>query len=117
MSQQEEALLLRILHNRYLQWRFINARADAALQSQRATAEVRIQQWIKVSCMRPNNMKRNAEWSLTGFPRSQFTFAEIFVQCLVENFRVASFSSDTTNEVATSQAFPQAEKDSFISGE
>ncbi|CAM6102970.1 unnamed protein product [Calypogeia fissa] len=53
MSQQEEALLLRILHNRYLQWRFINARADTALQSQRAAAEKSLYNvWIKTSELR-----------------------------------------------------------------
>lgn len=35
-----DAHLLRILYNRLLQWRFINARADAALASQRLNAEV-----------------------------------------------------------------------------
>lgn len=41
LSQQEEAQVLRVLHNRWLQWRFVNARAEASLNSQRITAEVR----------------------------------------------------------------------------
>lgn len=35
-----DAHLLRLLYNRHLQWRFVNARADAALLLQRLTAEV-----------------------------------------------------------------------------
>lgn len=35
-----DAHLLRLLHNRYLQWRFINARADASLLVQSMSAEV-----------------------------------------------------------------------------
>ena len=37
-----DAHLLRLLHNRYLQWRFINARADASLLAQSMNAEVRL---------------------------------------------------------------------------
>jgi hypothetical protein len=33
---------LRILHNRFLQWRFVNARAGAALSAQRSNAEVEV---------------------------------------------------------------------------
>eukprot|EP01018_Ginkgo_biloba_P025085 Gb_12272 [translate_table: standard] len=39
-SQLEDAHLLRLLHNRQLQWRFINARAEAAMNAQTVTAEV-----------------------------------------------------------------------------
>ena len=42
MTQQEEAQLLRILHNRWLQWRFVNARADSVMAAQKASAEVHI---------------------------------------------------------------------------
>ncbi|GMP80902.1 hypothetical protein CsSME_00035828 [Camellia sinensis var. sinensis] len=35
-----DAHLLRLLHNRHLQWRFINARADNAMMVQKVTAEV-----------------------------------------------------------------------------
>lgn len=40
LTQQEEAQLLRILHNRWLQWRFVNARAEAVTSAQKAAAEV-----------------------------------------------------------------------------
>lgn len=36
----EDAHLLRLLYNRHLQWRFVNARMDAALSMQRFTVEV-----------------------------------------------------------------------------
>eukprot|EP00249_Psilotum_nudum_P018168 c26672_g1_i1 orf=363-2654(-) len=39
MSQLEEAHFIRILHNRLLQWRFVNARAAFAMDSQRVAAE------------------------------------------------------------------------------
>ena len=42
LTQQEEAQLLRILHNRWLQWRFVNARAEAVMSAQKAAAEVRL---------------------------------------------------------------------------
>ncbi|KAK6938592.1 QWRF family [Dillenia turbinata] len=36
----EDVHLLRILHNSYLQWRFINAKSDATLRAQKLTSEV-----------------------------------------------------------------------------
>jgi hypothetical protein len=41
LTQQEEAMLLRIYHNRWLQWRFVNARAEAVMSAQKSAAEVR----------------------------------------------------------------------------
>jgi hypothetical protein len=35
-----DAHMLRLLYNRYLQWRFVNARADATFMVQRLSAEV-----------------------------------------------------------------------------
>jgi hypothetical protein len=40
LTQQEEAMLLRIYHNRWLQWRFVNARAEAVMSAQKSAAEV-----------------------------------------------------------------------------
>ncbi|MBA0585644.1 hypothetical protein Gorai_016412 [Gossypium raimondii] len=37
-----DANLLRLLHNWWLQWRFVNARVDATLSSQRSNAEVQL---------------------------------------------------------------------------
>jgi hypothetical protein len=40
LSQVEEIHLHRILHNRLLQWRFVNARAEGAMKAQSFLAEV-----------------------------------------------------------------------------
>lgn len=37
-----DAHMLRLLYNRYMQWRFVNARADATFMVQRLSAEVRL---------------------------------------------------------------------------
>jgi hypothetical protein len=45
-----DAHVVRLLHNRLLQWRFVNARANAALAAQRSNAEV----WsplLKLQCL------------------------------------------------------------------
>ncbi|MBA0691722.1 hypothetical protein Goari_009335, partial [Gossypium aridum] len=38
-NKASDAHFLRLLHNRLLQWRFVNARADAAMSSQKSNAE------------------------------------------------------------------------------
>lgn len=43
-----DAHVLRLIHNKYLQWRFANARADAAMLVQRATAQVMTTQNLKL---------------------------------------------------------------------
>ncbi|XP_010265520.1 PREDICTED: AUGMIN subunit 8-like [Nelumbo nucifera] len=50
MNHIEEAHQLRLLYNRYLQWRYTNARADTALSVQRVTAERTLfNVWINTS--------------------------------------------------------------------
>eukprot|EP01018_Ginkgo_biloba_P015239 Gb_00551 [translate_table: standard] len=50
ISHIEKAHLLRILHNRLLQWRFVNARAEAAMHAQNLTAEKLLYNvWVKTS--------------------------------------------------------------------
>ncbi|OWM64793.1 hypothetical protein CDL15_Pgr028510 [Punica granatum] len=45
-----EAHLLRLLYNQYLQWRFVNARADAAFSVQRLSAEKNLwNAWVTIS--------------------------------------------------------------------
>ncbi|XP_058069908.1 QWRF motif-containing protein 2-like [Magnolia sinica] len=49
----EDAHMLRLLYNRYLQWRFVNARADAAMSMQRLTAEKNLcNAWVTTSELR-----------------------------------------------------------------
>lgn len=38
-TQQEDIHMLRLLYNRYLQWRFANAKAEASMEAQRIAAE------------------------------------------------------------------------------
>lgn len=46
-----DAHVLRMLHNKYLQWRFANARANAAMTVQRATAQVMLSQCLVFLCI------------------------------------------------------------------
>ncbi|KAJ6424418.1 hypothetical protein OIU84_025245 [Salix udensis] len=48
-----DAHMLRLLYNRYLQWRFVNARADATFMVQRLSAEKNLwNAWVTVSELR-----------------------------------------------------------------
>ncbi|XP_019165257.1 PREDICTED: QWRF motif-containing protein 2-like isoform X2 [Ipomoea nil] len=54
-----DAHLLRLLYNRHLQWRFINARTETALNVQTHTAEKDLwNSWIKISDLRDTVTKR-----------------------------------------------------------
>ncbi|XP_010273677.1 PREDICTED: AUGMIN subunit 8 [Nelumbo nucifera] len=55
----EDAHQLRLLYNRYLQWRFINARTDVALSIQRFTAEKTLHNvWNTTSELRDSVIKK-----------------------------------------------------------
>ncbi|PKA49788.1 hypothetical protein AXF42_Ash004330 [Apostasia shenzhenica] len=55
----EEAHLLRLFHNRHLQWRCVNARANAALMVQRVVAEKNMYSaWITISELHDSVMKK-----------------------------------------------------------
>ncbi|KAK9066776.1 hypothetical protein SSX86_014099 [Deinandra increscens subsp. villosa] len=57
-----DAHVLRILHNKYLQWRFANARADAAMFAQRATAQKSLyNSWVTTSKMRQSVISKHME--------------------------------------------------------
>ncbi|KAJ4824535.1 hypothetical protein Tsubulata_037414 [Turnera subulata] len=48
-----DAHMLRLLYNRYLQWRFVNARADATFKVQRQNAEKNVwNAWVTISELR-----------------------------------------------------------------
>ncbi|KAL2936431.1 AUGMIN subunit 8 [Bienertia sinuspersici] len=58
-NQLEDAHQLRLLHNRHLQWRFANARAEAALYVQKITAEMAyLEDWAL--------LERDHSYSLNG---------------------------------------------------
>ncbi|OMO70720.1 hypothetical protein COLO4_28521 [Corchorus olitorius] len=57
-----DAHMLRLLHNRLLQWRFVNARADAALSSQKSNAEKSLYNaWITTSDLRESVRAKRTE--------------------------------------------------------
>ncbi|KAG2699026.1 hypothetical protein I3843_07G173500 [Carya illinoinensis] len=60
-----DAHLLRLLHNRFLQWRFVNARAGAALSVQRLNAERSLYNaWITTSKLRESVRAKRTELQL-----------------------------------------------------
>nr|DAD21347.1 TPA_asm: hypothetical protein HUJ06_022810 [Nelumbo nucifera] len=69
-----DAHLLRLLYNRHLQWRFVNARADAALLLQRLTAEKNLY---------------NA-WVTTSELRNSVTVKKMKLQLLRQNLKLTS---------------------------
>lgn len=83
-SQVEEAHHLRILHNRLLQWRFVNARAEAAMNAQKVTAEKLLYNvWVTTSELRNSvTMKRiklqqvRQENKLSSILRGQMLYLE-----------------------------------------
>ncbi|KAL9330636.1 hypothetical protein ACSQ67_000246 [Phaseolus vulgaris] len=60
-----DAHLLRLFHNRLLQWRFVNARADAALSAQTFNAEESLKAaWVAMSKMRESVRAKKTEFQL-----------------------------------------------------
>ncbi|XVF39824.1 hypothetical protein PTKIN_Ptkin01aG0063200 [Pterospermum kingtungense] len=61
-NKVSDAHLLRLLHNRLLQWRLINARADAALSAQRSNAEKSLYgAWMTTSKLRESVRAKRTE--------------------------------------------------------
>lgn len=79
-----DAHLLRLLHNRYLQWRFVNARADATFTVQRLNAEQNLwNAWVTISELRHTvTLKRvkllllRQKLKLTSILRGQMNYLE-----------------------------------------
>ncbi|KAK8646674.1 hypothetical protein V6N13_120454 [Hibiscus sabdariffa] len=64
-NKGSDAHLLRLLHNRLLQWRFANARADAALSSETSNAEKSLYStWITTSKLRESVRAKRTELQL-----------------------------------------------------
>ncbi|GMP45480.1 hypothetical protein CsSME_00013992 [Camellia sinensis var. sinensis] len=60
-----DAHLLRLLYNRHLQWRFMNARADAAMLVQKVTAEKSLYNaWVTTSKLRHSVKSKRVELQL-----------------------------------------------------
>ncbi|KAG4934329.1 hypothetical protein GYH30_048282 [Glycine max] len=76
-----DAHLLRLFHNRLLQWRFVNARADAALSAQTLNAEKSLYDaWIAMSNLRESVRAKRAEFQLL---KQQFKLISILKDQMV----------------------------------
>lgn len=79
-----DAHLLRLLHNRFLQWRLVNARADAALSAQKLNAERSLYNaWVTTSKLRDSVRAKRTELQLlkqnlklTSILKGQMTYLE-----------------------------------------
>ncbi|XP_065630200.1 QWRF motif-containing protein 7 isoform X2 [Quercus suber] len=60
--QEEEFHRFRVMHNRFLQWRFVNARAEAAMAGVKRVAECKIfSVWIRILKMRKIILEKRIE--------------------------------------------------------
>ncbi|KAH1212227.1 QWRF motif-containing protein 2 [Glycine max] len=76
-----DAHLLRLFHNRLLQWRFVNARADAALSAQTLNAEKSLYDaWVAMSNLRESVRAKRAEFQLL---KQQFKLISILKDQMV----------------------------------
>lgn len=79
-----DAHMLRLLYNRYLQWRFVNARADATFMVQKLNAEKNLwNAWVTISELRHSvTLKRikllllRQKLKLTSIIKGQITYLE-----------------------------------------
>ncbi|KAM1725885.1 hypothetical protein ACFX12_016727 [Malus domestica] len=79
-----DAHVVRLLHNRLLQWRFVNARANAALAAQRSNAERSLYNaWVTSSRLRESVRQKRIELhllrqhlKLTSILKGQMTYLE-----------------------------------------
>ncbi|GAV73741.1 DUF566 domain-containing protein [Cephalotus follicularis] len=79
-----DAHMLRLLYNRYLQWRFVNARADATFMVQKLHTEKNLwNAWIKISELRHSVTLRRVKLlllrkklKLTSILKGQITYLE-----------------------------------------
>ncbi|KAF2320932.1 hypothetical protein GH714_032016 [Hevea brasiliensis] len=79
-----DAHVLRLLYNRYLQWRFVNARADATFMLQRLNAEKNLwNAWVTISELRHSVILKRIKLlllrqklKLTSILKGQITYLE-----------------------------------------
>lgn len=58
----EDVHLFRLLHNRHLQWRFVNAKAEAVMNAQRVAAEKMLYSaWIRISELQDSVIMKRIE--------------------------------------------------------
>ncbi|KAK1433428.1 hypothetical protein QVD17_10338 [Tagetes erecta] len=98
-----DAHVLRMLHNKYLQWRFANARADAAMLVQRATAQKSLyNSWVTTSKMRQSVISKQMEiqqlrqnLKLYTVLQNQIPYLKVWDQ--VERDHIVSLSGTTVS--------------------
>ncbi|XP_024992405.1 QWRF motif-containing protein 2-like [Cynara cardunculus var. scolymus] len=91
-----DAHVLRLLHNKYLQWRFANARADAAMLIQSATVQKSLYNaWVTTSKMRQSVISKQIE-----------------IQQLRQNLKLHSVLK---NQIPCLKVWDQGERDHSVS--
>ncbi|XP_020221443.1 protein ENDOSPERM DEFECTIVE 1 [Cajanus cajan] len=84
-SHQEDVHSLRLLHNRYLQWRFANAKAQAAMKAQeKESLKALYSQSMKISEMRDSVNTKHIELQLLRRSKTLSTILEAQIPYLDE---------------------------------
>ncbi|XP_068643102.1 QWRF motif-containing protein 6-like [Aristolochia californica] len=84
-SNPEDVYLLKLLHNRYLQWRFANAKAEAAMNNQRTASEKMLHSAVaRISEMRDSVGKKQVELRRLKLTQSLSTILEAQMPYLEE---------------------------------
>ncbi|CAE5959784.1 unnamed protein product [Arabidopsis arenosa] len=107
-----DAHLLRLLYNRYLQWRFVNARADSTVMVQRLNAEKNLwNAWVSISELRHSvTLKRikllllRQKLKLASILRGQMGFLEEW--SLLDRDHSSSLSGATESLKASTLRLP-----------
>ncbi|KAM5548246.1 AUGMIN subunit 8 [Rosa sericea] len=108
----EDAHQLRLLHNRFLQWRFANARAEAVLYIQKVTAErtllnvwnTTLRLWDSVIRKRIKLQQLNIELKLKSVLNGQMEYLDDWA--LLERDHIAAFSGAMEDLEASTLRLP-----------
>lgn len=104
-----QAHALRLLHNRHLQWRFGNARVNAALAIQCQTGEVSVNLFVAMILF--------VCWVLlTGVGVVLLGLSETFIHFMASNSRIEGAGCEEKNPVGVTEIEPEANLNSFGTG-
>lgn len=96
-SHQEDVHSLKLLHNRYLQWRYSNAKSDAAMCTQRKETErMVISCWVKISDLQDSIKAKHIELQNLRRTISLFTILKSQMPYLDKWF---AFEEDYSNSL------------------
>lgn len=108
-ARVEQAHALRLLHNRHLQWRFANARVNAALAIQCQTAEVSVNLFVAMILF--------VCWVLfIGVGVVLLGLSETFIHFMANNIRIEGAGCKEKNPVAVTEIELEADLNSFGTG-